>query len=251
MTAGEHGTGFEPGGGFGTVYHPEPELAPNGEARSVRTGQLRRLPRRRRPGMIALAVVLVGVGILGSAALYQRQNHQVPVIMVIARVPAGAVIAAADLGTTSIAAGPGIKDIPARQLTQVTGLVAATALQPGTLLAPSELTTAQPPAAGQVLVPLGFKPSALPASGLAPGDRVLVIATPAIPGGGGGGSGAGTIAPILTRPIAGVVEAVTAVPDQEGFDVVDLLVATVAGKNLVDQASTGQIALIITKKAAG
>ena len=250
MSAGESGSLFEPGGGFGTVYHPEPELPPNGEARAIMPGQLRKLPRRRRPGMIALAVVLVGVGILGSAALYQRQNHQVPVIMVIANVPAGSVITAADLATTSIAAGPGIKDIPARQLRQVTGLVAATALRPGTLLAPSELTTSLPPARGEVLVPLGFKPAALPASGLVPGDQVLVIATPAVPGGGGGG-GSGTTAPILTRPIAGVVEAVTAAPDQEGFDVVDLLVAAGSGRDLVDQASTGQIALIVTKKVAG
>jgi hypothetical protein len=250
MTAGESGSIFEPSGGFGTVYHPEPELTPNGEARAITPGQLRKLPRRRRPGMIALAMVLVGVGILGSAALYQRQNHQVPVIMVIARVPAGSVITAADLATTSIAAGPGIKDIPARQLTQVTGLVAATALRPGTLLAPSELTTALPPAPGQVLVPLGVKPAVLPASGLAPGDQVLVVATPAIPG-GGGGSGPGAAAPVLTRPVAGVVEAVTTVPDQAGFDVVDLLVPAAVGKDLADQASTGQIALIVTKKVAG
>ena len=251
MTTGEHGIGFEPGGGFGTVFHPEPYLAPNGEARAATPGQLRKLPRRRRPGMIALAVVLVGVGILGSAALYQRQNHQVAVIMVITRVPVGSVIVAADLGTTSIAAGPGIKDIPVRQLTQVTGLVAATALQPGTLLAPSELTTSLPPAPGQVLVPLGLRPSALPADGLMPGDHVLVVATPAVPGSSGGSAGAGTSAPILTRPVAGIVEAVSSVPGQDGFDVVDLLVAAASGTNLVDQASTGQIALIITRKVAG
>jgi SAF domain len=241
----------EPGGGFGTVYYPEPDVMPNGEARPARMGQLRSLPRRRRPGMIALAVALVGASILGSAALYQRQNHQVPVILVVAPVPVGSVITAADLGTTSVAAGPGIKVIPARQLTQVTGLVAATALRPGTLLAPSELTAALPPAGNQVLVPLGMKPSTLPASGLVPGDHVLVIATPAIPGGGGGGGGSTATAPVLTRPVPGIVEAVTAAPDQEGFDVVDLLVSSAAGSDLVDQASTGEIALIVTKKVAG
>ena len=55
--------------------------------------------------MIALAVALVGAGILASAALYKRADHQVPVIMVIAPVPAGSVITSADLGTTTIAAG--------------------------------------------------------------------------------------------------------------------------------------------------
>jgi SAF domain-containing protein len=238
MTAGE------PGAGFGTVYHPEPELAPNGGEAPVTLGQLRSLPRRRRPGMIALAVVLVGAGILASAALYQRQNHQVPVILVASAVPAGSVITSADLVTTSIAAGPGVKDIPARQLSQVTGLVAATALRPGTLLAPSDLTTSLPPPPGEVLVPIGVKPSVLPASGLAPGDHVLVVATPGTPG----GSGSGSAGPVLTAPVAGVVEAVTTVPDQDGFDVVDLLVAAKTGPDVADQASTGQIALIVTRR---
>lgn len=247
MTAGEPG-GFEPGGGFGTVYHPEPEMTPNGETRNITPGHLRKLPRRRRPGMIALAVALVGAGILASAALYQRQNHQVPVIMVASAVQVGSVITAADLTTTSIAAGPGIKDIPARQLAQVTGLVAATSLKPGTLLAPSELTTALPPVAGQVLLPLGFKPAALPASGLTPGDHVLVIATPAIPG---TGSGPTNFVPVLLHPVAGVVEAVSPVPDQDGFEVVDLLIPSGAAADLVRQDSTSQVGLYVTKRVGG
>jgi SAF domain len=248
MSASDPGGRFEPGGGFGTVYHPEPEMAANGETRAVTAGRLRSLPRRRRPGMIALAVALVGVGILGSAALYQRQNHQVPVIVVTANVPAGSVITAADLATASIAAGPSIKDIPARQLAQVTGLVAATALRPGTLLAPSELTTSLPPVAGQVLVALGFKPAALPASGLAPGDQVLLIATPAIPG---SGSGPTQFAPVLLRPVAGVVEAVSPVPDQDGFEVVDLLIPAGSAPDLVRQDSTSQVGLYVTKRVGG
>jgi hypothetical protein len=241
MSAGEPG-------GFGTVYHPEPDMMPNGGTPAVTMGQLRSLPRRRRPGMIALAVVLVGAGILASAALYQRQNHSVAVILVTSRVQAGAVITAADLTTTSIVAGSGIKVIPARQLAQVTGLVAATSLRPGTLLAPSELTTSLPPAAGQVLVPLGFKPAALPATGLTPGDQVLVIATPAIPG---TGSGATSFVPVMTKPVAGVVEAVTAAPDQDGFEVVDLLIPSGSAAELVEQASTSQVGLYVTKRVGG
>ena len=56
--------------------------------------------------MIALAVVLIGAGILGGAALFQRVNHQVPVLVVTAAVPAGTMVTAADLSTTSVSAGP-------------------------------------------------------------------------------------------------------------------------------------------------
>jgi hypothetical protein len=237
-------SGHDPGVGFGTVFHPEPEPTPNGPVPAVTPGQLRGLPRRRRPGMIALAAALVGVGILGSAELYHRADHQVPVLLVTAQVRAGAVITANDVGTTTVAAGPGVQDIPARQLSQVIGLVAATGLQKGTLLASSELTTRLAPSPGEDLVPVAVKPSALPASGLAPGDQVLAVATPAT---GGSGSGA---AAALTTPVPAVVEAVTTAADQNGDDVVDLLVAASLGPAVAQQAATGQIALVVTHRTA-
>jgi len=235
-------SGHDPGLGFGTVFHPEPEPTPNGPVPAVTPGQLRGLPRRRRPGMIALAAALVGVGILGSAELYHRADHQVPVLLVIAQVPAGSVITANDIGTTTVAAGPGVQDIPARQLSQVIGLVAATSLQKGTLLAPSELTSKLAPAPGQDLVPVALKPSALPASGLAPGDQVLAIATPA-----SSGSGSGAAA-VLTQPVPAVVEAVQTLTDQSGQAVVDLLVPASLGPAVAQQAATGQIALVVTHR---
>ena len=104
--------------------------------------------------MIALAAALIGAGILASAALYHRADHQVPVLMVTTPVPAGSVITAKDVGTTTVAGAQGVHVIPARQLSQVVGLVAATALRPGTLLAPSELTSKLSPGPGQELVPV-------------------------------------------------------------------------------------------------
>jgi len=237
----------EPGSGYGTVYHPDPDLVPNGEPQTITSAQLRSLPRRRRPGMIALAVALVGAGILASAALYQREDHQVPVLLVTADVPAGAVITAADVGTASVAAGPGVTVIPASQLRRVIGLTAATSLRPGSLLAPAELTTAVPPVRGQVLVPVAIRSSGLPASGLAPGDHVVVVPTAGSAGSGAGGAGAAA----LTSPVAGVVEAVTGAPDQDGDDVVDLLVVAGSGADLAEQAATGDIALYVTSRGRG
>src|SRR5262249_18396816 len=158
------------------VFHPEPEPARNGPAAQVTPGHLRGLPRRRRPGMIALAAALIGVGILASAALYHRADHQAPVELVTATAPAAMAITARDVGTTTVVTGPGMQVIPARQLSQVIGLVAATSLQRGTLLVSSELTSKLTPGPGQDLVPVALKPSALPASGLTPGDQVLAVA---------------------------------------------------------------------------
>src|ERR1700729_273209 len=103
---GDQVGGGGPGLGFGTVSHPEPEPPRNGPVPAIARSQLRGLPRRRRPAMIALAAALIGARILGSAALYQRQDHQVPVVMITTAVPGGAVIPSGDVGTTTVAAQP-------------------------------------------------------------------------------------------------------------------------------------------------
>jgi SAF domain len=233
------------GPAIGTAYHPPAGAAFNGAARQA--GQpiaLARLPRRRRPGMIALAVALVGAGILASTAVYSATNRTVPVLVAEANVPAGTLIRPSDLGTTSVAVGSGVQVIPASQMRQVLGQVAGTALHPGMLLAPAELATSRPPSDGQVLVPLPVRPSALPASGLQAGDHVLVVATP----GEQGQSGSTTAAPALSVPVAGVVEAVSTAVSTDGFGVVDILVPARSGASLAAQASTGQFALIVTKR---
>jgi hypothetical protein len=154
------------------------------------------------------------------------------------------VITAADLGSASVNVGADIRVIPAAQVTQVSGEIAAVALRPATLLAPADLTTAQPPGPGQVLVPAPVKPSVVPASGLFAGDHVLVVATPGAQGQAGSSAGS----PSLTAPVAGVVEAVSDVADSDGLEVVDLLVSDTAGAAVAEQVSTGQFALIVTKR---
>jgi hypothetical protein len=229
----------------GTAFHPD-RPAVNGDAASRRQVTLSRLPRQRRPAMLAAAVALIGVGVLGSAALYQRLDQRVSVLVATASVPAGSVITASDVGTSSVAAGPGVRLIPARQQRQVVGLIAATALRPGMLIAPSEVTTTMPPAAGQVLVTVAMHLSGLPASGLAPGDQVDVVATRGIPG-EPGTTASGSAA--LPAPVPATVEAVSSAPNQDGLEAVDLLVAASQGPAVASQASTGQIALVVTGRA--
>ncbi len=194
--------------------------------------------------MIALAVAMAGAGVVVSAAIYQRADHQVAVVMVTQPVPVGAVITAADVATASVIVGPGIQVIPAAQIGQVSGEIAAVALRPSTLLAPSDLTTLQPPSPGQELVTAPVKPYALPASGLMAGDHVLIVATP----GQQGQAGSSGSAPSLGAPVPAVVEAVNNLPDQDGFVVVDLLVTDASAAAVASQVSTGQFAVIVTRR---
>jgi hypothetical protein len=232
---------------IGTAYFPEPDIASNGAGnagQSQEVGRLRGLPRRRRPAMIALAIALAGAGVVVSAAVYHRTDHQVAVVMVTQPVPAGAAITPADLASTSVAVSSGIRVVPAGQIGQVSGEIAAVALRPATLLAPSDLTTVQPPVPGQELVAAPAKPYALPASGLMPGDHVLIVATPGDQGQAASSAGATSIG----AAVPCVVGAVDVVPDQDGFDVVDLLVSDADAAAVASQVSTGQFALIVTKR---
>lgn len=234
-------------GPFGTVYFPEQDTVAvqAGDGRA-RPSPLMPLPRRRRPMMIVAAALLIGLGILISVALYQRVNREVQVLVVQRDVAAGSVITAADLGTASIAA-TGVSDIPAQQRNQVIGLVAASSLHPGMLLAATDLVTSLPPPPGKVLVAVSMRPSALLASGVAVGDHITLIATPGVIG---ENSSAGSPNDSLVTPVAGVVQAVDATPNQDGEVVVDVLVPTGAGAAVLQQDSTGQIGLIVTKQAA-
>jgi hypothetical protein len=236
--------------GLGAAYFPETDVVSSGAGRSSHgghrqeVGRLRSLPRRRRPAMVALAIAMAGAGVVVSAAVYQRSNHRVPVVMVNEPVAAGAVITSADLSTTNVVVGPRIRVVPASQMGRINGEIAAVALRPLTLLAPSDLTSSQAPQPGLDLIAVAVKPYALPASGITPGDRVLVAATAGQQGQAGSDPGA----PILAAPVPAVIEAVTDVPDQDGYDVVDLLVSDANAAAVASQVSTGQFALIVTAR---
>lgn len=236
-SAPRYGTRFRSGeqpAGNGAVPAPAPALA------------VGRLPRQRRPAVVALAAALAGAGILANVAIYGHLNHQETVLAVAQPVAPGAVITAQDITTASVEAGATVRVIPARQQGQVTGLIAATALRPGMLLAPADVTTTSPPSPGESLVAVAVHPSAVPASGLYPGDKVSLVPTPGIPGAPGS---AASGSPAMNGPVAAVVEAASLVPDQDGLDVVDVLVPAADSTNVAAQASTGQLAIIVTKRA--
>jgi hypothetical protein len=199
------------------------------------------VPRHRRRSMLALGVVLAGLGALAGAWVFASFSHRVEVLALTQNVAVGAQVTPADLAPVAISAGSGVKTIPARQEEEVTGLVAAVGLRAGTLLVPADLTSALVPGAGQQLVPLALKSDQLPASGLDPGAQVLVVPTP----GAAGQPASGTA--VLAQDVPATVYRVAG-PDQNGNVVVDLLVAAGQGPPGAEQASTGQVALVVTPR---
>jgi hypothetical protein len=222
---------------------PATRQSADGQHASAPPAGIPRLARQRRRSVLALGIVLVCLGGLAAAYLVSTANHRVPVLVAATNIPVGAVITSADLATAEISATAGVATIPARQESQVTGRQAAVDVRQGTLIAASEVTTAVQPATGQVLVPVALKSWQLPASGLVPGDQVLIIPTPGAAGQAGAAAGA---AP-MTSPVLASVYQVSA-PDQAGNVTADLLMTATTGPQVAKQASTGQISLIETPR---
>jgi len=117
-------------------------------------------------------------------------------------------------------------------------------LSKGTLVNPSQVGQSQVLTAGQVLVPLQLKPGQLPSVGLAPGQRVLLVATAADTG--TAARAVGGVDPIeATVAESGVSDAAT------GVTVVDVRVPQDAGGSLARMAAGGNVTVVVLPPGGG
>ncbi|MGX5657161.1 SAF domain-containing protein [Geodermatophilus nigrescens] len=215
---------------------PGRAAAPNG---SSPAHALLPLPRRRgRPALLALAVAMVVLGVLGAAYLATSLGQTTPVIAVAREVPWGQQITAEDLVEARVSADPALDPIPFGDRDQVVGMVAATTLTPGSLLTREALTAQPLPPPGQQLVGIGVSTVQLPTTPLRPGDDVLLV--PVI-----GSVGTGAATPVGTT---GVVEATvvrSGSPGTDGLRVVDVLVDVADGPDVAARAAAGLVAIVV------
>lgn len=195
---------------------------------------------RRRPVLLALGVALVAVGALVAAWLVSSSGQRTPVLALAHDVPFGAVVTDADLAVTDVSVDPSVAVVPATDEASVVGMTAATNLTAGSLLSRASLTAAAPPAAGQVLVGLAVPANRMPAGGLAAGDHVLVVDTPAAD------------ADPPTGPPATISATVVRVgaADLNGVSVADVTVATGDGPALAARSATGRIAVVVEPRTS-
>jgi len=133
--------------------------------------------RERRPGYIALAVVLiVGLAAVG-AWLYAGAGAKTPVIVMYGTVPVGQKIQRSDLTTVAVAGG--ITAIRGDSIDSIVGQTAAVTLLPDTILQRSMLRTGPALTNGTAQVGIAVKAGQIPADGLAPGDSVVIFRLPA------------------------------------------------------------------------
>ena len=180
---------------------------------------------------------MVVLGALGAAYLATSLGQSSPVIAVARQVPWGQAITAADLVEARVSADPALHPIPYADRAHVIGMVAVTTLTPGSLLTRAALTDQPLPAPGQQLVGVGVSAAQAPATGLRPGQHVLLVPVPTV-------SGAGTPTPVAT----GTVEATVVRSGPAGTDgrrVIDVLVDEAEGPSVAAHGAAGQLAIVV------
>ncbi|RSS57496.1 SAF domain-containing protein [Streptomyces sp. WAC01280] len=197
--------------------------------------------RRRRPGMYALAIALIAAGGGGGFLAFQATGERTPVLAVAKGVEAGDVIKDSDLIEAQVQLDPALKPVLAAEREKIVGKRASVALTPGALLTQGQVTTRTLVKPGERLVGIGLKASQMPASRLSPGDKVLVVSTPA------NGQIAGEKESEAAGPqqIAARIVRVGERQQTTGEQVVDVAVPSQFGPVLAAQAATGNVALVV------
>lgn len=189
---------------------------------------------KRRPFLVVLAVVFIGLGALLGAYLTTLGDAH-PVVAMRHDVPRGAEIGHEDLIEARINADPALKTIPADQISLVIGKRAKVDLAAGGLVSMDNLTDDNIPAQGQTLVGVALSAAQMPGHSLSSGDRVRVIHTPRA----------------QDDPPERIPDAVHATViaqrthQDTGITVVDVSVPSADAANLAALVATGRVGLVL------
>ncbi len=218
-----------------TAVRDRDAAAANGHAVNVASLRLPLATRQRKPGYIALAVILI-IGLAAAFGwFYQSSGAKAPVLVVIAPVAAGHPVLRQDLSTIDVSGG--VVAVAGDHMDSVLGQIATVDLLPNTLLQRSMVTSADTLPSGDAQVGVALKGGQVPAEGLSPGDSVEIVALP-----DKGATGAGQSAAVLVSS-AKVFAAVTD-PAQVGGLLVTVTVPAASAVPVAQASGTGLVALV-------
>ncbi|WP_141013666.1 SAF domain-containing protein [Nocardioides sambongensis] len=194
---------------------------------------------RRRPALVAAAVLAICLGALLGAWAWTTTTSTQEVLAARGTIPRGAVISADDLQRVRVNADPALTPVAASAIDEVVGQRAALDIASGSLLTSDSTATDVLPSEGMSVVGVALTAAQVPGVQLQSGDRVRIVVTPA------GGEGPPSGAPQTNE--ADVVG--THVDDLTGALVVDLLVPHADAAVLAARVATGNVALVLDSGA--
>lgn len=217
----------------------------------MQSPQAAQLPRagvvksRRRPALVALAVLLIALGGVGSWVAFSVLSDRVQVVTVVADVPAGTQISEEHLGQARVSLEPGVKSVPLSDRSEVLGKRAKVGLSAGSLLTRGQVTDAQLVKEGEQVVPVGLKPALVPASSLAPGQAIQIVRVPGPEGAAGEASDGKGDSAEAALVEARVVKLGEAQPGSE-VTVVDVAVAAEDGPSVAAWSAQERAAVAVS-----
>jgi hypothetical protein len=231
-----------------TLESPGPAPVPNPirRGRPTTSGSELRIAVKggfRRPIMALGSVAVIATFSALFAVIYIHSSKLVAVIGVARQVPQGQLVQADDLRQVDVSIANGIQVVPLSQASLVIGKPASVTLLSGTLLSPSDLGGLQNMQSGQAVVGVDLKPGMFPASGVVPGEAVIVVLT--------GPAGTPVSAAAGSTGSSGVISSASVVgvdnsPDgsSDGDVVVSVEVPSNVAPLIADASAAGQAALI-------
>ena len=190
---------------------------------------------RRRPALIAVAVVLVALGAVLAAWAWSTTTNTQEVLAARDTIARGAVITSDDIARVRINADPALQPLPASAYDDIVGQRAALDIAAGSLLTQAATVTEALPPAGMSVVGVALTPAQAPGMTLRTGDRVRVVLTP----------GKGAEAPTGSPGFNDAEVVGSRIDEMTGELVVDLLVPRAEAGVLAARVSTGNVALVL------
>jgi len=193
---------------------------------------------RRRPALLAAALVAICLGALLAAWAWTATTNTQEVLVARTTIERGSVIEAGDLARVRLSADPALKPVPAAQFNQVVGQRAAFDVSAGAMLTPDSFTTGVVPDGTNSIVGVALTPAQVPGLDLQTGDHVRVVLTPA----------QGEEQPAGVPQFSDATVAGVNVSEETGQTIVDLLVPHADAALLAARAATGNVALVLDSR---
>ncbi|MDR0436027.1 MAG: SAF domain-containing protein, partial [Propionibacteriaceae bacterium] len=135
------------------------------------------LPARRNPRLLAIGVLCVVLGGLGTAFAFLAVTDTIEVLAFARTVPAGQQLSPTDITSVRINATTGLAVVPAERYDEVVGAQVLTDVVAGSLVNPAGVGWVPQPR-GTVVVGLRLPYGRLPSTGLRVGDALLLVPLP-------------------------------------------------------------------------
>lgn len=194
---------------------------------------------RRRPALIAAAVVAICLGAILGGWAWSATTNTNEVLAARTDIERGSIIEADDLIRVRVNSDPALSPVSAGSLESVVGQRAATDIASGSLLTPASYGESVVPADDMSVVGIALTSSQAPGMDLHNGDRVRVVATPP----------EGSEAPAGTPSFSEAEVVGVRISEDTGQLVVDLLVPHAEAATLAAQIATGNVSLVLDTRA--